>query len=74
MGNIQQMTNMIFFLFILENRVRHVMQITPKDIICMKCQVLLSRKNKTKKKKNTKKQENYFKISSAEIYSQHAKY
>ena len=35
----------------------------PKETSCMKCQILFSRKNKKK----------YFKLSSAEIFTQHAK-
>ena len=57
----------IFSLFFLE-----------KETICMKCQILFSRKNKKKCFKMSSAEiftqyAKYFKMSSAEIFSQHAK-
>ena len=37
---------MIFFLFFLENKLLHFMQVSPKETVCMKCQKLSSWKNK----------------------------
>ena len=37
--------------------------VSPKETVCMKCQILFSRKIRKK----------YFKMSSAEIFTQHAK-
>ena len=52
---------LIFFLFFLENRIRHFEQIVSLGEICMKCQVLVFRKNM------------FFKMLSAEIFAKHAK-
>ena len=62
----------IFFLFFPENRTWHFMQIvsigdkcklSPLETICMKCQILFPMKNKKK----------YFKMLSAEKFTQSAK-
>ena len=37
---------MLFFLFFPENRIWHFMQIVSLETICMKCQILISGKNK----------------------------
>ena len=56
---------MIVFLFFLENKIRHFMH-----AICMRRQILFSKKKQKEKRKKKKK---HFKMSSNEILTQHVK-